>query len=265
MAAKIVVITGGTRGIGKELVKVYLAKGAKVATFSSQAAHVAALVAEIGETPDLLVKSLDINDGEGCRAFIAETVARFGRIDTFYFNAGITRDKSFLKLTENDWRAVLETNLVAAFPITQAVFQQMSQQEGRQRMFFMTSLAGIEGNFGQSNYSASKAGLLGLSRTLALEGQKYGIQVNALSPAAETEMTLPVLTYLKAEAARKGEALPPLWQVGTAADLATTLYPFAETLAVSGQVFSLNGQRLGVYPPPQLTSLTKKEGVTKLV
>ncbi|MGX7024026.1 SDR family oxidoreductase [Vagococcus hydrophili] len=245
---KVIVITGGTKGIGRALVDWYLKKGFCVATFSSQEKNTQHLQSCYPEHPNLLIETFDIRHQSAAIQFVETVIQKFHQIDTYIFNSGICEDKTFLKMTYEQWKDVIEINLTAHFSITQAIFRQMTLQDGQKNIFFMTSQAGITGSFGQSNYAASKAGLIGLSHTLALEGKAHNIKVNAISPAAVTDMTLPVIEMIEQKCQQTHQPFPKEWQIGSARDIAAGIYEL--TLlnpAPSGEIYSINGNAIQVY------------------
>jgi NAD(P)-dependent dehydrogenase (short-subunit alcohol dehydrogenase family) len=151
-----------------------------------------------------LANGASVTDAAAVQAMVAQAIAAWGRVDILVNNAGILRDKSFAKMTAEDFRAVVDVHLMGAFHCTQAVWPHMVAAK-RGRIVMTTSSSGLYGNFGQANYGAAKMALVGLMQTLALEGQKYGIHVNCLAPTAATRMTeglMPqaVLDALKPEA-----------------------------------------------------------------
>ncbi|KRK39087.1 SDR family NAD(P)-dependent oxidoreductase [Loigolactobacillus bifermentans] len=240
----VVLITGGSQGIGQALVQQYLAAGDQVVTCARH-------MAQLPHQPRLLTLTCDLNDQSASRALVAQVVAQFGRIDCLIVNHGICRDRTFLKMTQDDWQQVLQTNLLSVFGLTQAVFQQMAQQTGWQQIYLMTSANGITGAIGQTNYAASKAGLLGFMKALALEGQQVQVTVNAIAPAAVTAMTAPVIAKLQ----QRGP-LPPAWQLGTPQALAATFWHLTQLRPrLTGQCFAINGQQLSRYLPPERETL----------
>lgn len=249
---KVIIITGGTKGIGRALVDTYLEKGYFVATFSSNEKNTSFLKTAYHGHSRLLVDTFDIRNEEACIDFVRKLIKKQGRIDTLIFNSGICSDKTFSKMTFQQWQDVLTINLLALFPITQAVFNQMKQQPTKNHIFFMTSQAGINGSFGQANYAASKAALIGLSNTLALEGEPYQIKVNAISPAALTDMTLPVIKQIEIACLEKNIDFPKEWEIGSPEEVAHTIYNLSETPSLkSGQVFAINGDNTSIYTSPQ--------------
>lgn len=250
MEDKVVVIAGGTRGIGASLVERYLRAGYQVITFSRKEAHVLALRQKFLNASNLYVEKVDATNSKASHLFIKEVLLPFKKIDCFYYNVGICRDRTMLKMTNEEWEEVLQTNLLASFNWIQQVFRQMVQQEGKKSIYVMTSLAGIEGTFGQVNYSASKAGLIGLAKSLALEGEKYGVQVNAISPAAITAMTAPMIEKAKQHAELTGTPFPEYWNIETSGLLADTLYQLDQKIKETGKIFSINGKRVMMYEEP---------------
>ncbi len=248
---KVIIITGGTKGIGRKLVDVYLKNDDIVATFSSQKKNTQQLIDDYPTESNLFCKTLDIQNQGDCLNFTNEIILRFGHIDTYIFNSGICSDKSFNKMTYSQWQSVLSINMMSAFTMTQAVFQQMSKQSGEQQIFFMSSLSGITGAFGQANYAASKSALIGLSHTLSIEGDKKNIKVNTILPAAKTDMTLPVIKDIETNCQLKNIPFPTEWLIGTADELALSLYKLSNSLHLgTGQIYSINGNQIDAYAPP---------------
>lgn len=188
---RIAVITGGGRGIGRAIVKTFLKYGAKVIildkVFPEDFGTFCSEYAEKGFEIDS--KILDITNFSETQNAFEDITKKYGRIDILINNAGITRDKLLLRMTEEDWDLVLSVNLKGAFNTTKAVIRTMaSQRYGK--IVNVSSVVGLMGNAGQANYSASKAGLLGLTKSTAKEFASRNINVNAVAPGfVETEMT----------------------------------------------------------------------------
>ena len=196
---RVAIVTGAGGGLGREHALALAQRGAKVVVndlggardgageSSSPADHV---VAEIVAAGGQAVASYDsVASAEGAAAIVKKAVDAFGRVDILVNNAGILRDKSFLKLEEAMWDLVVAVHLKGAFLCSQAAARQMVAQGGGGRIVNTTSVSGMMGNFGQSNYAAAKAGVYGLTRTMSIELQKQRITVNALAPIAKTRMT----------------------------------------------------------------------------
>lgn len=189
LEGRVAIVTGGARGIGQAVAELFAKEGAKVIIWD---------LLEMGEET-----AKGINDNGGVaeftkvsvtdqKAILAETkriMDAHGRIDILINNAGITRDKSFAKMTIDDWNAVINVNLTSVFICTQAVLPAMREQNYG-RIISASSTTGLWGNFGQTNYAAAKAGIIGMTKTWALELGKYGITANAIAPGFTlTEMT----------------------------------------------------------------------------
>ncbi|MEA2665953.1 MAG: acetoacetyl-CoA reductase [Candidatus Eremiobacteraeota bacterium] len=187
---QVALVTGGTRGIGAAITTMLVKNGARVAAGYSKGR----------ETAEALQQQLDpggervsihqgrVDKPEDCQRVVDEVQAKFGRIDYLVNNAGITVDKTVRKMSYDDWHSVLDVNLFGAFAMTKAVLEHMIER-GSGRIVNISSVIGETGNVGQANYSASKAGLFGLTKSLALEMARRGITVNVVSPGfIETEM-----------------------------------------------------------------------------
>ncbi|MFK7955999.1 MAG: SDR family NAD(P)-dependent oxidoreductase [Lysobacterales bacterium] len=199
---QVAVVTGAGAGLGRAHALGLAARGAKVVVndlgaqrdgsgSSSLAAQ--GVVREIQAAGgEAIANGADITNVEQVGVMMAETLDRWGRIDVLVNNAGILRDKTFAKMPLEDFRAVLEVHLMGSVICCKAVWAHMMERRYG-RIVVTTSSSGLYGNFGQSNYGAAKLGLVGLMNTLAIEGNKYGIHVNAISPVAATRMTKDVI------------------------------------------------------------------------
>jgi NAD(P)-dependent dehydrogenase (short-subunit alcohol dehydrogenase family) len=184
---RVALITGAGQGLGRAHALLLAARGADVCVADLVGAEEA--VAEIEAAGgSAIALSGDVADSAAGEALVAAAIARFGRLDIVVNNAGIVRDSSFAKLTDENLDAVLAVHLRGAFNVARPAWRQMREQ-GYGRILNTTSNSGLLGNFGQSNYAAAKMGLVGLTRVLAIEGRKNGIQVNALAPMGKTPMT----------------------------------------------------------------------------
>lgn len=188
---KVSVVTGGGRGIGKAIVKIFLEYGAKVVALDKIFPEDFTLFVDEqkGKGYMLDYKVLDITNLEMTQKVFEEIISQYNRIDILVNNAGITRDKLLLRMMEEDWDAVINVNLKGAFNTTRTAIKYMaSQRYGK--IINISSVVGLMGNAGQSNYSASKAGLIGFTKSIAKEFASRNINVNAVAPGyVETEMT----------------------------------------------------------------------------
>ncbi|MEE3048485.1 MAG: SDR family NAD(P)-dependent oxidoreductase [Pseudomonadota bacterium] len=195
---KTAIVTGAGNGLGRSHALALAARGAKVVGNdcgggrdgrggSSAAAE--AVVDEITAAGGAAIANgADVTDAEAVAAMVAQTMDAWGRVDILINNAGILRDRTFAKITMDDFRKVMEVHLMGSVNCTHAVWPIMREQ-AYGRIVMTSSSSGLHGNFGQSNYGAAKAGVVGLMNVLVLEGEKYGIRVNTLAPSAATRMT----------------------------------------------------------------------------
>jgi 3-oxoacyl-(acyl-carrier-protein) reductase len=186
----VALVTGGTRGIGGAITTMLAKNGARVAAGYSRGQEAAQALQRTLEADgaQVSVHQGRVDDPADCERVVAEVMERFGRIDFLVNNAGITVDKTVRKMTFDDWHNVLNVNLFGAFAMTKAVLEHMIER-GSGRIVNISSVIGETGNVGQANYAASKAGLFGLTKSLALEMARRGITVNTVAPGfIETEM-----------------------------------------------------------------------------
>ena len=241
LEGKTALVTGGARGIGKAIALRFAAEGANVA-FSdlNYDDHAKALELEITA---LGVKgkgyASDASSFEGSETLINEVMNDFGRIDVLVNNAGITRDNLLMRMTEADWDLVIKVNLKSIFNMTKAVQRVMLKQRSGS-IVNMSSVVGLSGNAGQSNYSASKAGLIGFTKSIAQELGSRNIRCNAIAPGfIETDMT----AKLSEDVRKNWIETIPLRRGGTPEDVADVALFLASPLSsyVSGQVISVCG------------------------
>src|SRR4051812_28096287 len=189
LAGKVALVTGASRGIGRAIAARLAEQGATVvaAARGDNAKACADELVAAGHTAEAL--TLDVTDAAACEAAPGDIVKRHGRLDILVSNAGITRDQLLMRMKREDWDAVLATNLTATFLLAQAAMRPMLKQRGG-RIIAVGSVVGQMGNAGQSNYAASKAGLIGFAKALAREVASRSITVNVVAPGmVETDMT----------------------------------------------------------------------------
>jgi len=232
-------VTGGGAGIGEATARLLAENGAKVMVgdWNEQTAQAtAARINAAGGTAAAL--KMDTSKREDAERGVAETVAKFGRIDILINNAGITRDASALKMEPHQWDQVLAVNLSGVFYCSQAAARRMRDQNYG-RIVNASSISSF-GNFGQANYSATKAGLIGLTRTLAIEWAKYGVTVNAIAPGfIQTSMTAAIPDEIKKGAVTR----IPVARLGEPIDIARVYLFLAspETSFLTGQLLVVDG------------------------
>ncbi|MDR3684664.1 MAG: 3-oxoacyl-ACP reductase FabG [Geothrix sp.] len=237
---KVALVTGASQGIGEAIAKQLAAQGATVvcaARTLRKLQEVADAIAAEGGKADVL--EVDLSDGASVRAAVATTLERHGAIHILVNNAGITRDKLLIQMKEEDWDAVIDTNLKGAWTAIQAVIKPMMKQRWG-RIINIASVVGQMGNPGQANYVAAKAGLIGLTKSVARELASRNVTANAVTPGyIETAMTAGLPENVKAEFTNQ----IPLGRMGTAADIASAVVFLASDEAgyVTGQVLSVNG------------------------
>lgn len=186
---RVAIVTGGSRGIGEGIVRLFLEHGAKVAIWDllDEGQQVADELSAQGK--DVIFQKINITDRAAVDAGVAQVVDKFGTVDILINNAGITKDKSFLKMTEEQWDAVIDVNLKGIFHCSQAVAPIMKEHKFG-RIISASSTSGLRGNFGQTNYAATKAGVIGMMKTMAVELGPYGVTANAIAPGyVQTAMT----------------------------------------------------------------------------
>ena len=237
---KVALITGASQGIGRSTALALAQAGAKVAAAARSTDKLAALVAEIEHAGgEALAVPMDVADAAQVKAGFQQVLAKFGRLDILVNNAAITRDALALRMKLDDWDAVLRTNLTGAhLCIQQALGPMLKQRLGR--IINLSSVVAESGNAGQANYVASKAGLIGLTRAMAVEVASRSITVNAVAPGfIETPMT----DVLPQELKDKMKSLIPLGRFGQDRDVAMAIVFLAsdEDAYITGQVLDVNG------------------------
>lgn len=243
LAGRVAVVTGGSRGIGAAIAGSLAQDGAAVVVSGRDGDRLDRAVKELGADGSTVVGVMaDVARREDAERLVDAAKQRFGRLDILVNNAGITRDALLVRMKDEDWDRVVEVNLRGAFFMTRAASKLMMRQKGG-RIINIASTSGAMGNAGQANYSAAKAGLIGLTKAAARELAHWAILVNAVAPGLiETDMTAAV-----PEAARQALiAQVPLGRIGTAREVAAMVRFLAGDGAtyVTGQVFHVNG---GLY------------------
>ena len=243
LGGKIAIVTGGSRGIGNAIAALLADHGAAVVVSGRDAARLQNAVRELEERgASVHGVAADVGKREDADRLVDAAKERFGRLDLLVNNAGITRDGLLIRMKDDDWDRVMETNLRGAFLMTRAAAKSMVRQRSG-RIVNIASAAGAMGNAGQTNYSAAKAGLIGLTKATARELAHWGILVNAVAPGLiDTDMA----AAISPDAREALLAQVPLKRIGSARDVAEVVGFLAGDGAayVTGQVFHVNG---GLY------------------
>lgn len=215
LEGQVAIITGGARGIGEGICRVFCKAGATVALWDvmdSGAETAATISAEGG---NIFFQKVDITDAESVSQAVAHLMESHGKIDILINNAGIIRDRSFMKMSQEEWDTVLDVNLTGMFITTKAVFPIMKEL-GYGRIISASSINAYQGAFGQANYVTTKAGITGFTRALCKEGGKYGITVNAVAPGfIKSEMS----DSMPEAVIKAGIAMIPVGRIGTPEDM----------------------------------------------
>jgi NAD(P)-dependent dehydrogenase (short-subunit alcohol dehydrogenase family) len=244
---KVTIVTGAGNGIGRASALLFAREGARVVVndfggnrdgSGGSATAADSVVAEIVAAGGEAIANYDsVVSKDGAEAIVARAVSAFGQVDVLLNNAGILRDKTLLKMSLGEWQSVLDVHLTGSFLCTQAAALKMKDQ-GHGSIINTTSVSGMLGNFGQSNYAAAKAGIYGLTRTASIELQRYGVRVNAVAPIAKTRMTEDLPMFEKIEDTLSPEHVAP-----------AHLFLAAEALSsdVTGVVLAVAGARMSIF------------------
>lgn len=241
---KNVIITGASRGIGRGIALVFAEHGARVAfTYSSSEGPALELEAELrGKGVEARAFKSDASSFAAAEELVAQVLEHFGGIDVLINNAGITKDNLLMRMTEEDFDTVIETNLKSVFNMTKGVQRTLLKQRSGS-IINMSSVVGVKGNAGQTNYAASKAGMIGFTKSVALELGSRNIRCNAVAPGfIETEMT----AKLDPKTVQSWREAIPMKRGGTPEDIANACLFFASDLSayVTGQVLHVDGGML---------------------
>jgi 3-oxoacyl-[acyl-carrier protein] reductase len=241
LEGKVAIVTGSSRGIGRAIALELARQGSKVVVnyqaSAGAAEEVVALIRQGGG--EAIAIQADVSLAEGAQKLIDATLEAFGTFDILVNNAGITRDTLLMRMSEDDWDAVLNTNLKGAFHCVKAA-QRTFLRKRSGRIINISSVSGLVGNAGQANYSAAKAGLIGFTKAMARELGSRGITVNAVAPGfIQTDMT----AKLPAEALEAARVQAPLQRLGQPEDVAAAVAFMASDAAayITGQVLAVDG------------------------
>lgn len=237
---KVAIVTGASRGIGKVIAEQIAKAGTKTVCVSrsfNDVEKVAKYVNEQGFTA--IAMACDISDGKQFQKLTKSVIEKFGSVDILVNNAGVTKDNLIMRMSDDDWNVVIDTNLKGAFNGTKAVTRHMMKQRSG-RIINISSVVGLIGNAGQANYAASKAGLIGLTKATAKELASRGITANCIAPGyIETDMTNRLPEKMKNALIEQ----IPLGRIGQATDIAATVCFLASDEAgyITGQTFTVDG------------------------
>lgn len=236
--AKTALITGGASGIGEKISTSFLNAGAQVVVWDYSQDAINAFMAKNERLKDnIIFQKVDVSNRENLAASVSQLKVK---IDILVNNAGITRDKSFAKLGYEDWDAVINTNLTGLFNVTKSLAEVFSPEQKNKRIINISSVVGIYGNFGQTNYAAAKAGVIGMTKTLGKELGRKGFTVNAIAPGfIRTAMT----SAMPAEVLQQMSKKVPVERLGEVDDIANAVLFLASNAAsyVNGTVLSVDG------------------------
>ncbi|SIS82300.1 3-oxoacyl-[acyl-carrier-protein] reductase [Chryseobacterium gambrini] len=240
LEGKVALITGATRGIGKGIAEMYAEQGAKVAfTYAGSVEKAKELEAALSSVTQIKGYQSDASDFDAAQTLVDEVIAEFGKIDILVNNAGITKDNLLLRMSKDDWDKVMKVNLDSVFNLTKAVIKPMMKAKAGS-IINMTSVVGISGNAGQANYAASKAGVIGFTKSVALELGSRNIRCNAIAPGfIQTEMT----DALDDKAKEKWNEAIPMKKLGQTRDIANACVFLGSEMSsyVTGQTLNVDG------------------------
>lgn len=237
LTGRTALVTGATGGIGGAIARALHAQGASVALSGTRSDRLEALAGELGERAHAV--RCDLADRAQVEALLPQAEAALGQVDILVNNAGLTRDNLFMRLKDEEWDDVIAVDLTAAFRLARAAVRGMMRRRFG-RIIGIASIVGVTGNAGQGNYAAAKAGMIGMSKALALEVASRGITVNCVAPGFVTTAMTDALTEKQREAAL---ARVPAGRLGVAADIAAAVVYLAsaEAAYMTGQTLHVNG------------------------
>ena len=243
LSNKVVLITGASQGIGRTMALVFAKSGANVICVARSESKIKDLCLEITEKGGLANPIVcDVGNGDAFSNTIKSVIGEYGKLDVLINNAGITRDALLIRMNDNQWDEVIQTNLKGAFyGIKSAIRPMMKNKFGR--IINITSIVGLTGNPGQTNYAASKAGLIGMTKSIAKEVGSRGITVNCIAPGwIDTEMTVELPENLKKDLLDR----IPIGKIGKPEDIAYTAVFLAsdEASYITGQTITVDGGRI---------------------
>ncbi len=239
LKGKIAIITGGAAGIGFATAKTFLQEGASVAICDVNSERIATAVSDLSTLGTVKGYTTDISKKDQVEGMIKEVLAAFGRIDILVNNAGITQDAQFYKMTEEQFDRVINVNLKGTYLMSKAVVNSMIEQKYG-KIVHLSSVSAFNGNFGQTNYAATKAAIMGMTRVMGKELGKYGINVNAVAPGS---IMTDMYNAVPEEAKQKKLATIPLRRYGTPEEAANLIaflasdessYITAQTIVIDG-------------------------------
>lgn len=259
LTGRVAIVTGSGRGLGLAFARALAKAGASVVINDMDPATAEAAVRSItDEGGKAVAEVVPVGSTEAADRLVARAMSAFGRLDILCANAGILRDRVLWNMTDDDFDSVIQTHLRGTFTCARAAVRQMRTQGDGGRVIVISSLSGQRGNFGQTNYSAAKAGIAAFARTWAMECAKSGIDVNAIVPVAYTQMvaTIPSLAEF-AGVVERGDPLPSHLRKGLGLGVAEDVAPLLVFLAsdraanITGQCIGIGGDKLSLWSHPQ--------------